>query len=292
MTNESSVARAIAIIVSILLLLLGGTFVGIFLGLEGTPSTEGTQVGWESGGNGLAVTVLNSCDDSWTPIFDESIQEWDNGSPDSLTLSTEKLSHDPECEERTGFIHVCNGNYGANGWIGLAVVWSKTSTGLIVSAQAFMNDYYLKQASMSKRKYTMCHEIGHTVGLPHTDTNHYNLDLGNCLDYTTRPWNNEHPGQVNFDKLYDMYGSVGDRKRLLGSTVAANQARAPDSTATEKYKITAQCLKTKSCSECIEDLPFDDDGDTRRMLHKNQHGEACEFRFDGYTLQSHKLLVD
>ena len=42
-------------------------------------------------------------------------------------------------------------------------------------------------------------------GLPHTDENPYNENLGNCLDYTDDPSSNIIPGEVNMEKLRDMY---------------------------------------------------------------------------------------
>ena len=47
--------------------------------------------------------------------------------------------------------------------------------------------------------------LGHGFGLPHTDENFYNSDMGNCLDYTHSPANNMHPGDVNFEKLESLY---------------------------------------------------------------------------------------
>ena len=52
-----------------------------------------------------------------------------------------------------------------------------------------------------------CHEIGHGFGLPHTDENFNNPDLGNCMDYTSRPQNNLHPDASNFARLRSMYGT-------------------------------------------------------------------------------------
>lgn len=52
----------------------------------------------------------------------------------------------------------------------------------------------------------------HGFGLPHTDENPYNKNLGNCLDYTDDPQENLLPGEINFDKLQEMYLS---QKRLL-----------------------------------------------------------------------------
>ena len=78
-----------------------------------------------------------------------------------------------------------------------------------------MNEHYLLNADYDERLYTMCHELGHGYGLPHTDENFNNKDLGNCLDYTNRPSNNLRPGLANCNRLLEMYGAVnvGGRNR-------------------------------------------------------------------------------
>ena len=64
--------------------------------------------------------------------------------------------------------------------------------------------------------------------MPHTDENPYNLNLGNCLDYTTRPASNLKPGQVNFDRLQGMYRAVNNNNstnRRLGNKAATAMAK-------------------------------------------------------------------
>lgn len=55
-------------------------------------------------------------------------------------------------------------------------------------------------------------QVGHGFGLPHTDENFNNRDLGNCLDYTNNPENNLRPGDYNCNRLVGMYGTVGNRR--------------------------------------------------------------------------------
>lgn len=55
----------------------------------------------------------------------------------------------------------------------------------------------------------------HGFGLPHTDEDPYNENLGNCLDYTKNPGANLYPGSVNLQKLKSMYLS----RRKLNSKV-------------------------------------------------------------------------
>ena len=52
-------------------------------------------------------------------------------------------------------------------------------------------------------------------GLPHTDENPHNENLGNCLDYTDSPTSNMLPGEVNMAKLRDLY--LTQRRRRVES---------------------------------------------------------------------------
>jgi hypothetical protein len=78
----------------------------------------------------------------------------------------------------------------------------------LLSTVAKMNDYYLEGTNEAQRMFTMCHELGHGLGLGHSDENFRNADLGNCMDYTNSPQNNLHPDEYNFLILEELYGNV------------------------------------------------------------------------------------
>ena len=236
--------------------------------------------------------IMNSCDETWSDTFDEYIDKWNSGTPDSLTLTSGKYDHDPECTAYTGVINVCNGNYGDTGWTGIATTWSNTLSGYTVSATARLNDYYLIGASSYERKYNMCHELGHTFSLPHTDEKHFNPDRHECMDYTVRYWNNLNPGQANFDRLNQLYGSVPNNSTAVSATSRHGRLGAPSlpnhrisESALKQYHAVLECLESP-CSACIEQY-----NGTRRMLHKNKNGETCEFIFDDYKVISHNILA-
>lgn len=52
-----------------------------------------------------------------------------------------------------------------------------------------------------------CSPTSHRFGLPHTDEDHFNRDRGDCMDYTTRTWNNLKPGDFNLNLLETLYGT-------------------------------------------------------------------------------------
>jgi hypothetical protein len=180
---------------------------------------------WDNGRRGeggLDLTIENALDDDWKVEFDAAIGDWENGSPDALTLTTTRVDVDHNCTQKTGVMKVCNGNYGATGWLGINEVLIQS--GFIFSSVAKMNEYYLLNAEYVERQYTMCHEIGHGFGLPHTDENFYNADLGNCMDYTDNPEANMRPDVTNYNRLASVYGTVTRRLMGGGKSIVASTA--------------------------------------------------------------------
>jgi len=57
----------------------------------------------------------------------------------------------------------------------------------IVASTAKLNEHYLSRESDAPKFYTCCHELGHGFGLPHWDEDFFHQDLGNCIDYTSKP---------------------------------------------------------------------------------------------------------
>lgn len=143
-------------------------------------SNLGQQYAWNfaTGTGGIALTVINALTPEWYPYFDLAVQEWDNGTPDSLTLTTQISVPDANCSFAPGFLKMCNGDYGTTDWTGLNQVVLNNDR--IESSVGMMNDHFFRSNDADKRQYTMCHEMGHGFGLPHTDVNMWNRDTGNC----------------------------------------------------------------------------------------------------------------
>lgn len=114
---------------------------------------------WRTSGPGLELRIVNALEPKWYDYFGVAVEEWENGSPDVLTLSTEIVNHESDCDPMTGGIKVCNGNFGDTKWHGLNIAIVQFDT--ITASCAKMNDFYLASASTFRRQYTMCHELGH-----------------------------------------------------------------------------------------------------------------------------------
>jgi len=144
---------------------------------------------------GLNLTLVNVLDDTWQNEFDLAVADW-NESP-ALTLTSERAAVDHTCTRVEGVMIVCNGNFGATGWVGISE--NSLLRGVILSSVSKMNEYYLRNTNFSHRRFAMCHGIGLGLGL---SSNH-----GHYLDYnyTDDPEEKLYPGQVNFDKVASMY---------------------------------------------------------------------------------------
>jgi hypothetical protein len=200
-------------------------FLGQILETDPFAGTNGTEYMWRSasGSGGLELELLNALSDDWQSYFEQAVTDWESGTPDALTLTTSKITVESACSPVDGVMKVCNGDYGDTGWRGINEYATTGVNSRIISSSAKMNEYYLPASDNVERQYTMCHEIGHGFGLPHTDENFYNPVLGDCLDYTElRKSANLKPGQVNYDKLAGLYGVVGERRLRSGVTSSVN----------------------------------------------------------------------
>jgi hypothetical protein len=113
---------------------------------------------WRTGGNnGLSLTIINALDEEWQELFTLVVNDWDSGSPDALTLSTIRVSPEFECRPENGALKVCNGNYGETNWRGINTVL--LDNGVIYSSVARMNEFYLQNATLAQRRYTLCHDV-------------------------------------------------------------------------------------------------------------------------------------
>jgi len=176
------------------------------------PFGGGNAPHWPENGKGLRVTIINALSPDWQSTFDIAVTDWNSGQPDAIEITKEMATYDKDCEAPDGKVAVCNGNYGDSQWRGVNEAMLNPR-GKMVSSTARMNEYYLFNMEEGAWQYTMCHELGHTLGLGHPDENFNNPDLGNCMDYTNNLNANKHPDKSNYETLYEIYGPISSDRR-------------------------------------------------------------------------------
>jgi len=130
-------------------------------------------------------------------------------------------ANNTNCGPTSGRVEVCNGEYGDNGWLGIASIWAtRGRSNHIVQGVVKVNDTYFNTQQYNTqawRNFVMCQEVGHEFGLDHQDENFSNMNLGTCMDYTNDPdgmldgqLDNQHPNQHDYDTMTEMYAHLNE----------------------------------------------------------------------------------
>ncbi|MBE5074824.1 hypothetical protein IM511_11000 [Erythrobacteraceae bacterium E2-1 Yellow Sea] len=171
------------------------------------------------------------------PVFDHTSGVWKNQSPlgngnyikvamddwnqsDHIASQLSNAAADSTCSMVAYEIHVCSGNYGDNGWLGIASISiSRGRSSHIVAGSTKLNDYYFDVYTVldgskpyddpSWRQLVACQEIGHDYGLGHQNEDFDTDDTTSCMEYTYDPTLNEHPNSHDYDQLALIYGHDG-----------------------------------------------------------------------------------
>jgi hypothetical protein len=152
----------------------------------------------------------------WNNSLDIASLDWNNS---VLKNEIGPGISNANCDPSPGRVEVCNGEYGLNGWLGIASIWAtRGKNNHITQATTRVNDSYFKTApyhSQAWRDFVMCQEVGHVFGLDHQDENFSNVNLGTCMDYTDDPdgtingeLDNRHPNQHDYDMLTEIYSHL------------------------------------------------------------------------------------
>lgn len=165
----------------------------------------------------LEIQLGNNLTGAWTNMLQPTADAW--SAANNIDFRVVAGRSTASCGAVYGTVQVCNGKYGFNGWLGYANVW--LAGGYIVQATVRLNDSYFAAAKYNTsawREQTICQEVGHTLGLDHTNIIKTNLNTGSCMDYTNDPSGtaggvngtlaNVGPNAVDFLALAGIYATV------------------------------------------------------------------------------------
>ncbi len=179
---------------------------------------------WARTANPFTLKVGDNVGTSWDSYLDTTISDWSQSSVLDLTKVRGNGSTRKRCNATAGFVEVCNGTYGNNGWLGVASVWASGTH--ITQGTVKLNDTYFNTAQYNTpawRNLVSCQEVGHTLGLDHQDTNFDNANLDTCMDYTNKPDSNQHPNTHDYDELVAIYSHL-DSTTTVGAALPNGSA--------------------------------------------------------------------
>jgi len=168
--------------------------------------------------------VIDATTSTWDSHLTEAIKDWDASTV--LNVVKEAGSEQKQCRPVSGKVKSCNGNYGQNGWLGLAQIW--LSGDHIAQGTAKMNDTYFSWPQYNdpiKRQHVMCQEIGHDWGLGHQDES--GADLNTCMDYANA-LDNPDPNSHDYQQLVTIYGSHLDTTSTIAAGLAGDDSARPE----------------------------------------------------------------
>ncbi len=175
---------------------------------------------WARTANPFTIQLGDNLSESWKDNLAWASSDWTR----ATVLDTRVVAGQArgKCRPTAGRAEVCNGNYGFNGWLGLAQIWINGSH--ITQATTKVNDTYLSSSSYSEtnRQHVMCQEIGHDFGLGHQDES--GADLNTCMDYSNA-LDNPSPDQHDYDQLGTIYNSHLDSTTTIAVGAAGSDAK-------------------------------------------------------------------
>ncbi|MDP2629603.1 MAG: hypothetical protein Q8P45_02790 [Candidatus Harrisonbacteria bacterium] len=162
---------------------------------------------WGRTANPFSLELGDNVSAGWDSHLSTVASDWSHSSVLDTVIKAGKSNRN--CKGTDGRVEVCAAKYGFNGWLGIAQIW--ISSDHITKGVVKMNDSYFNTSTYNTpawKNLVMCQEIGHTLGLGHTDENFENAPEGTCMDYSSDPSLNQHPNQHDYDMLEAMYAHL------------------------------------------------------------------------------------
>jgi hypothetical protein len=153
----------------------------------------------------------------WSGIMSTAVKQWDKN--DTVTIKKVSGSTNAQsCSPTTGRIEICNSMYGTQeGWLGLTRLYFDERGNRIDAATLQLNDSFFNQKNgqynnYDARLHTMCHEMGHTIGLEHVDTTSCMNDSQYAVFHYVKPINKDFRDLARIYKNTDSYTTVDGKQ--------------------------------------------------------------------------------
>jgi hypothetical protein len=121
------------------------------------------------------LRIGDNVEGDWNGYLGEVLADWNQN--ETVTLIAVDGATTPQyCQPVAGRVEVCDWWYGTQtGWLGLTRIYFNASGDHIDAATVQLNNSFLYAPHSpyntdAARRHTLCHELGHTLGLDHPDT--------------------------------------------------------------------------------------------------------------------------
>src|SRR5215213_2742546 len=130
---------------------------------------------WATKQSHFRLRVGDDVDGDWDAYLRAALDDWNQNETAKL-VEVDGSTNPQDCQPVSGTVQVCDWWYGTQtGWLGLARLYFNASGDHIDAATVQLNDSFLYAPnspynSDAARRHTICHELGHTVGLDHPES--------------------------------------------------------------------------------------------------------------------------
>jgi hypothetical protein len=177
---------------------------------------------WARKRSQFTLKVGDNVSGDWNSYLRRAISDWNKN--DAVTLDKAGGRTNPqECRPNKGRVEVCSWRYGTqDGWLGLTRLYFNNRGDHIEAVTVQLNDSFLyapnsRYNSNAARLHTMCHELGHAMGLEGHEDNR------SCMnDSQFAVFNYVTPIRKDFRDLERIY-SHKDRETTVSSAKVTSE---------------------------------------------------------------------
>ena len=191
--------------------------------------TSAANYHWARERSRFTLKVGDNVSGDWNSYLRRAISDWNKN--DAVTLDKSGGRTRPEdCNPTKGRVEVCASDYGTGkGWLGLTRLYFNNRGDHIEAVTVQVNDSFLfapnsRYNSNAARRHTMCHELGHAMGLEGHEDNR------SCMnDSQHAVFNYVTPIRRDFRELEQIYSHKDRETTVSSATVTSEGFVAPAS---------------------------------------------------------------